>query len=63
MTTEDIIFGLAFVAIVEGLVLALAPSRFGEMLRKLDDIPLETRRMLGLSVVAFGILVLWFLRA
>ncbi|QHQ37319.1 DUF2065 family protein [Algicella marina] len=59
---EDVIFGVAFVAIVEGLVLALAPFRIGDILRKLDEIPLDTRRLIGLGVAAVGVSIVWFLR-
>ncbi|WP_284154919.1 DUF2065 domain-containing protein [Algicella marina] len=62
VTIEDVIFGVAFVAIVEGLVLALAPFRIGDILRKLDEIPLDTRRLIGLGVAAVGVSIVWFLR-
>ncbi len=62
MSSDDILIGLAFVAIFEGLVLALAPSRFGELLRQIDEIPVDTRRLIGASVAAAGALILWLLK-
>ena len=55
----DILFGLGFVAIVEGLVLALAPSRLEQVLDMLRDIGPERTRTLGLVIVASGVLLVW----
>lgn len=50
--------GIAMVLVIEGLVLALAPARIEDMLRLLAAIPVETRRIVGLSVVALGVVVM-----
>ena len=55
----DILFGLGFVAIVEGLVLALAPSRLEQVLDMLRDIGHERTRTLGLIILAGGVLLVW----
>ncbi|MBL4874758.1 MAG: DUF2065 domain-containing protein [Rhodobacteraceae bacterium] len=55
----DILFGLGFVAIVEGLVLALAPSRLAQLLDMLREIGPERTRTLGLVIVAGGVLLVW----
>ncbi len=55
----DILFGLGFVAIVEGLVLALAPSRLDEVLEILRQIGLERTRAMGLAIIAGGVLLIW----
>jgi len=55
----DILFGLGFVAIVEGLVLALAPSRLAQLLDMLREIGPERTRVLGLVIVAGGVLLVW----
>lgn len=62
MTLNDLILGLGFVALFEGLVLALAPGRLSEMLRMLAEMPVETRRWMGLGIFAFGVLLLWLAR-
>lgn len=55
-----LLLGLGMVLVIEGLVFALAPSRMDELLRLMAQIPLETRRMIGLAAVAFGaVLVSW----
>ncbi len=62
MTGSDLLTGLAFVLIVEGLVYALAPSLVERLLEALRAMPLETRRMLGLLTLTTGILLLWVAR-
>lgn len=58
----DILFGLGFVAIVEGLVLALAPSRLEQLLDMLRQIGSERTRMMGLVILAGGVLLIWAAR-
>ena len=59
MTGSDLLTGLAFVLIVEGLVYALAPSLVERLLEALRAMPVEMRRMLGLLTLTTGILLLW----
>ncbi len=54
-----LLFGIGMVFVVEGLVLALAPSRVEEMLRALIAMPPEMRRLLGLLAMTAGALLLW----
>ena len=62
MTGSDLLTGLAFVLIVEGLVYALAPSLVERLLEALRAMPVEMRRMLGLLTLTTGILLLWVAR-
>ena len=59
---SDLLTGLGLVAVIEGLVLALAPLRFEELLEAFRQMPLETRRMLGLIAVAVGVGLVWIAR-
>ena len=54
-------FGL--VLVIEGLALALAPSRIEEVLALLASLGPERRRMLGLVAVAAGVGVVALVRA
>ncbi len=57
---ETILLGIGMVLVIEGLVFALAPSRLDELLRVLTQIPLDTRRLIGLGAIAIGaVLVSW----
>lgn len=52
--------GLGMVLVIEGLVFALAPSRFEDLLRVLQQIPEQTRRLIGFCAVAMGaVLTSW----
>ena len=51
--------GIGFVLVVEGLVIALLPARLDTILKALEAISLERRRMFGLAAVALGVLILW----
>lgn len=51
----DILIGLGMVAVLEGLVLALAPNRFEDLVKTLQEIGPETRRWLGLVFAVFGV--------
>ena len=55
-----ILLGLGLVLVIEGLVFALAPSRMEDLLKALNAIPPETRRLIGFSAVAAGaVLTSW----
>lgn len=62
MTVTDILTGIALVLVIEGLVYALAPSLVERMLEALRQMPLETRRTLGLATIITGVLLLWIAR-
>lgn len=62
MTGTDIITGIALVLVIEGLVYALAPSLVERALEAMREIPLSTRRVVGLGLVAVGVVLLWLIR-
>jgi len=49
-----ILLGAGIVAMVEGLVIALAPSRLDTLLEMLARTPVEQRRLMGLIALAVG---------
>ena len=57
---EVLLTAIGLVFVIEGLVFALAPSRIEELLRMFAEIPVETRRVLGLGAIALGVLLVWF---
>ena len=54
-----ILLAIGLVLSLEGLVLALAPSRIDELLELIRRMPVETRRNLGLGAVALGVALIW----
>lgn len=57
-----ILLGLGLVLVIEGLVLALAPSRIDELLELIRRMPVEMRRNLGLGAMALGLALIWLAR-
>ncbi|MFB9231030.1 DUF2065 domain-containing protein [Pseudohalocynthiibacter aestuariivivens] len=60
---KTIFLAIGLVLAAEGLVLALAPSRVEDMLAALRDMPVETRRLIGLIAVAAGTLAIWLAKS
>ena len=58
-----LLLGFGLVLVIEGLVLALAPSRLEDVIEAIRNIPPETRRVLGLGAVALGVVLVWIARS
>lgn len=54
-----ILFGIGFVLVFEGLVLALAPHLYEQVVEFLAEVSVEQRRTIGLIAAGFGVLALW----
>ena len=59
---DELLLGLGLVAIIEGLVLAIAPARLREVLELIERLDVDLRRTLGLLAVTVGIALVWFAR-
>lgn len=49
--------------VVEGLVLALAPSRIPQLLALIAAMEVSQRRLIGLAALAAGVGLLWLARS
>ncbi|VAW04918.1 Putative inner membrane protein YjeT (clustered with HflC) [hydrothermal vent metagenome] len=56
---ENAFLAVGLVLIVEGLVYALAPSLVEQMLEALREMPIDSRRMLGLGALTVGLALVW----
>jgi uncharacterized protein YjeT (DUF2065 family) len=56
------LLGLGLVLVIEGLALALAPSRIEQLLAFFATLSPERRRNLGLAAIATGVLLVWTAR-
>jgi len=54
-----IVLAIGLVLCVEGLVIALAPSRLEDLVRFIADMGQQTRRIVGLSALAAGIVLIY----
>ena len=58
-----IFLALGLVLIIEGLAYALAPSLIERMLEAMREMPLDMRRLIGVSAIAAGVTMLWLVQA
>lgn len=54
----ELLLGLGVMAVIEGLVLSLAPLRYEDLLEMLRKLTLAQRRNIGLGIVALGVLLI-----
>ncbi|SMC57450.1 DUF2065 domain-containing protein [Rhizobium sp. RU36D] len=59
---SDLLTGIAFFLIIEGLVYALAPRFLVDMAKMLPSIPEQHLRLCGLVAVTLGVGLVWLLR-
>lgn len=59
MTFSDILTAIGLMAVFEGLVLALAPLRFEELLLALKELNKQQLRTIALCVIAGGVALIW----
>ena len=57
-----VLLGLGLVLVIEGLALALAPSRAEDLLAQFVRMPHQRRRQPGLATVAIGVSPIWLAR-
>lgn len=53
------VLAIGLVLVVEGLAFALAPSRMEDLVALIARIPPETRRQIGLVMLAAGVALVW----
>lgn len=57
-----VLLGLGLVLVIEGLALALAPSRLEQVLALLASLGPDRRRLVGLVALALGTALVWLAR-
>lgn len=57
-----IVLAIGLVLVVEGLALALAPSRMEQLLAAFAALPHDRRRLIGLVALAAGVALVWLAR-
>ena len=58
----ELISALGLVLVIEGLVWAAFPGAAMRMLRAATQMPEQTLRIIGLSVLAAGVLLVWSIK-
>ncbi|MEM7438434.1 MAG: DUF2065 domain-containing protein [Pseudomonadota bacterium] len=59
MIWKELVMALGLMAVIEGLVLALAPLRFEQLLEALRSLSRGQIQTMGLSVIALGVGLVW----
>ncbi|MCY3880011.1 MAG: DUF2065 domain-containing protein [Rhodobacteraceae bacterium] len=59
---SELVLAFGLVAVLEGLALALAPRRWEDMLARLAAMSPDSRRLIGVLLVAVGVAIVWFAR-
>lgn len=57
-----VVLAIGLVLVVEGLAFALAPSRIDEVVALIARMPRDMRRLIGLGMVAAGVILVWLAR-
>lgn len=58
----DFLTGLALVLVIEGIILALMPTRLRWLLDRMAEMPPEALRVGGLVSAGLGVFLVWLLR-
>ena len=53
-------FGLLF--FIEGLIIAIFPSRIKTMLKLIEEIPVNKLRITGVFFILIGFLIIWYIK-
>jgi len=59
---NDLWAALGLVLVLEGVAYALFPAKMREMMRQIPLIPVQVLRIMGITAVAVGWLVVWLVR-
>ncbi len=59
---SDLWAALGLVLVFEGAVYALFPGKMSQMMRQIPLIPIPVLRVLGITAVAFGWVIVWLAR-
>tara|TARA_Y100001933_G_scaffold220517_1_gene229834 strand:- start:1679 stop:1864 length:186 start_codon:yes stop_codon:yes gene_type:complete len=58
----DLLAALGLALALEGTIYALAPGAMKRAIRQMLDLPDQTLRIAGLTVLATGVCLVWFVR-
>ncbi len=60
---SDLWAALGLVLVLEGAAYALFPAKMTDMIRQIPDIPVVVLRIMGISAVAIGWVIVWLVRS
>ena len=59
---KDLITALGLLLFIEGLLLAIFPTRIKNMLKSIERIPLVKLRSIGIFLLLLGFIIVWYIK-
>ena len=59
---KDLITAIGLLLFIEGLIVAMFPSRIKNMLKKIENIPNNKLRSIGILFLFIGFIIIWSIR-
>ena len=59
---KELIIAFGLFLFIEGILYALFPSKMKNMLKKLENLPLNQLRLSGLIFAIIGFVIVWYLK-
>ena len=59
---KDLVLALGLLFFIEGLLIAMFPSRIKNILKIIEKIPEKNLRKTGLLFLVIGFLIIWYIR-
>ncbi len=59
---KDLITAIGLLLFIEGLIVAMFPSRIKNMLKMIESIPNNKLRLTGILFLLIGFIIIWYIR-
>ena len=59
---KDLITAIGLLLFIEGLIVAMFPSRIKNMLKMIESIPNNKLRLTGILFLSIGFIIIWCIR-
>tara|TARA_B100000963_G_scaffold295321_1_gene266189 strand:+ start:110 stop:295 length:186 start_codon:yes stop_codon:yes gene_type:complete len=59
---KDLITAIGLLLFIEGLIVAMFPSRIKNMLKMIENIPNNKLRLTGILFLSIGFIIIWCIR-
>ena len=59
---KDLVLALGLLFFIEGLLIAMFPSRIKNMLKMMEEMPINKLRSAGVFFLFLGFLIVWYIK-